>query len=230
MLEQVDVRCTAASDYGSIKDPHLDCCWSWDMAGGWMRWLKMHHGWSMQSFWSSIVLTMWRMMLSRMHLHLFLWFFYLWVLSYSNWPVIYPNWTILAASYADASGTGKDVYEFVSSPCSMIFPPCCKPVLLAMWVNLKSWLVNLLYSGTVGLLRSFWLLQVKAAGKFKETKRTDGVSTSDLIMRIVKDYNEYVMRNLARGYTRKDLGVSYVKVTVFFPCPSSYGLNASMRC
>lgn len=44
-----------------------------------------------------------------------------------------------------------------------------------------------------------------------ETKRTDGISTSDIIMRIVKDYNEYVMRNLARGYTRKDLGVSYVK-------------------
>ncbi len=91
MLEWVDVRCTAASDYGSIEDPHSDCCWSWDMAGGWMRWLKMHHGWSMQSFWSSIVLTMWRMMLSRMHLHLFFWFFYLWVLSYSNWPAYDPN-------------------------------------------------------------------------------------------------------------------------------------------
>uniref|UniRef100_A0A0D3HH04 choline-phosphate cytidylyltransferase n=1 Tax=Oryza barthii TaxID=65489 RepID=A0A0D3HH04_9ORYZ len=52
---------------------------------------------------------------------------------------------------------------------------------------------------------------VKKIGKFKETKRTDGVSTSDLIMRILKDYNQYVMRNLARGYTRKDLGVSYVK-------------------
>ncbi|KAM1561407.1 hypothetical protein ACFX1Z_004532 [Malus domestica] len=66
--------------------------------------------------------------------------------------------------YANASGSGKDVYEFV-----------------------------------------------KSVGKFKETKRTDGISTSDLIMRIVKDYNQYVMRNLDRGYTRKDLGVSYVR-------------------
>lgn len=56
-------------------------------------------------------------------------------------------------------------------------------------------------------------VQVKAVGKFKETKRTDGISTSDIIMRILKDYNQYIMRNLTRGYTRKDLGVSYVKVT-----------------
>ncbi|XP_042427819.1 choline-phosphate cytidylyltransferase 2-like [Zingiber officinale] len=69
-----------------------------------------------------------------------------------------------ALPYADASGAGNDVYEFV-----------------------------------------------KSVGKFKETKRTEGISTSDIIMRILKDYNKYVMRNLARGYTRKDLGVSYVK-------------------
>jgi len=69
-----------------------------------------------------------------------------------------------ALPYADASGAGKDVYEFV-----------------------------------------------KSAGRFKETKRTDGISTSDIIMRIVKDYNQYVMRNLDRGYSRKELGVSFVK-------------------
>ena len=60
------------------------------------------------------------------------------------------------------------------------------------------------------------LSQVKSAGRFKETKRTDGISTSDIIMRIVKDYNQYVMRNLDRGYSRKDLGVSYVKACIIF--------------
>ncbi|XP_028758069.1 choline-phosphate cytidylyltransferase 2-like [Neltuma alba] len=69
-----------------------------------------------------------------------------------------------ALPYADASGAGNDVYEYV-----------------------------------------------KSIGKFKETKRTEGTSTSDIIMRIVKDYNNYVLRNLDRGYSRKDLGVSYVK-------------------
>ncbi|KAM0862688.1 hypothetical protein ACQ4PT_045105 [Festuca glaucescens] len=47
---------------------------------------------------------------------------------------------------------------------------------------------------------------VKSIGRFKETNRTDGISTSDIIMRILKDYNQYIMRNLARGYSRKDLG------------------------
>jgi hypothetical protein len=53
---------------------------------------------------------------------------------------------------------------------------------------------------------------VKAIGKFKATQRTDGISTSDLILRLVKDYNDYVLRNLGRGYTRHDMNVSFVRV------------------
>lgn len=41
-------------------------------------------------------------------------------------------------------------------------------------------------------------------------------------MRIVKDYNNYVMRNLDRGYSRKDLGVSYVKVLFYFEVNLGY--------
>jgi len=52
---------------------------------------------------------------------------------------------------------------------------------------------------------------VKKQGRFIATQRTTGVSTTGMINRIICRYNEYVLRNLKRGLTRKDMNVSWTR-------------------
>ena len=58
--------------------------------------------------------------------------------------------------------------------------------------------------------------QVKKAGKFMETKRTEGISTSDIILRIIWNYSIFGLRDLGRGHSRKELGLSLVRLGFVF--------------
>ncbi|KAH8670815.1 hypothetical protein BX600DRAFT_433969 [Xylariales sp. PMI_506] len=52
---------------------------------------------------------------------------------------------------------------------------------------------------------------IKEAGKFLVTQRTEGVSTTGIITRIVRDYEKYITRQFRRGASRQELNVSWLK-------------------
>jgi len=54
---------------------------------------------------------------------------------------------------------------------------------------------------------------LKKQGKFYETQRTNGISTSDIITRIISEYDTYIRRNLERGCSAKDMKVHWTKET-----------------
>lgn len=105
-----------------------------------------------------------------------------------------------ALPYSDASGQADDVYDFVS------------PRLVRRTLRLTEAPQEVQPRGS-RCYHSTLSLQVKKAGKFRETQRTEGISTSDIILRIVRNYNDFVLRNLSRGYSRKELGLSLVRVS-----------------
>lgn len=48
---------------------------------------------------------------------------------------------------------------------------------------------------------------LREKGKFWATNRTEGISTTDLILRIVSQYEDFVRRNMSRGITAKEMHV-----------------------
>ncbi|KAF1814414.1 hypothetical protein P152DRAFT_456664 [Eremomyces bilateralis CBS 781.70] len=52
---------------------------------------------------------------------------------------------------------------------------------------------------------------IKEQGKFLVTQRTEGVSTTGIISKIIRDYDQYITRQLKRGTSRQELNVSWLK-------------------
>jgi len=66
----------------------------------------------------------------------------------------------------------------------------------------------------------------KKLGKFKATERTKGISTTDVVAKILRNKEMYYVRNLRRGVPREKLGMSifrYIKLQVqLYFCPDRF--------
>ena len=53
--------------------------------------------------------------------------------------------------------------------------------------------------------------ELKKKNVFVATNRTEGISTSDIISRVVRNYDKYTERNIKRGYQREELNYSRIR-------------------
>ena len=53
--------------------------------------------------------------------------------------------------------------------------------------------------------------ELKKKNVFVATNRTEGISTSDFISRVVRNYDKYTERNIKRGYSREELNYSRIR-------------------
>ena len=61
---------------------------------------------------------------------------------------------------------------------------------------------------------------LKEEGYFIPTLRSEGISTSDIINRILKDRDEYILRNLKKGNTADDLNLDLYECIKYGVRPS----------
>ncbi len=77
--------------------------------------------------------------------------------------------------------------------------------------------------------------EIKVAGRFLPTKRTDGISTSDIMLRIIRNYDEYVERSIKKGATWEELNIKEnkyfaLKVKLFTEKVERHASPSLSRC
>lgn len=68
--------------------------------------------------------------------------------------------------------------------------------------------------------------QFKKLNRFLATKRTEGISTTDIINRILIDYDRYVERNVKKGLKPQDLNITQYK---YFACKINILLKSAVK-
>ena len=136
-------------------------------------------------------------------------------LPYCTWPLIAPQIDFVAHDDIPYSSAGsEDVYKHIKEAGQCVMPG-----------GGNSFVYSL--SGSSLIPMPFYAC---ISGMFVPTQRTEGISTSDLITRIVRDYDVYARRNLQRGYTAKELNVSYINVRAWQELKQSVSDRGGIQC